>query len=74
VTEYRYFKVHPDAVVGHLPANKELMGVRVGYPEAEQYNIYRYPATTTIFFGLMMASHNTYQAARDGAYYEGQDA
>lgn len=70
MTEYRYFKVHPD-FKGHLPANRELVGLRTGFPFRDQYDVYRYPVGTTIHISLMMNSHNTYEEARDGTYYDG---
>ncbi len=71
MSEWQYFKVNPDFNVGHLPANRELMGFYIGYPKEMQYNIYRYPISTTIAFSLMLHSYGTYQEARDNPAYEG---
>lgn len=70
--EWLYFKVAPDFAGGHLPANRELVGLYVGYPEEMRCHIFRYPATTTIHMDLMYASYTTYEECKAGPAYKGQ--
>ena len=71
MNDWQYFKVRPDFNGGHLPANRELVGCYIGYPEENRHEIYRYPTSTTISFSLMTHSYNTYEQARDEPPYEG---
>lgn len=69
--EWLYFKTTPDFKGGHLPANRELVGLYIGHPEEMRCHIWRYPLNTTVHFDLMCASYTTYEECKAAPPYEG---
>lgn len=71
MTDYRYVKTTLDTPERYLPFCKELVGLHVGYPEADNHRTYRYPNTTTIHMSLAQHSYQTYAEALANPPYLG---